>query len=63
MNKLPTAYEIVREQSENKDKEIERLRKLVKSAYTEGYHDGNTDIGEIFGWEKSNTQQALREEG
>ncbi len=49
------------------DKETERMRKEIKNAYLEGYHDGHTSIGNKFGWERSNAkrifiiEQALKE--
>lgn len=42
-------------------KEIERLRKLVESAYKEGHFDASEDISLAVGWYQSIVKQALKE--
>ncbi len=54
---------IIKEINDEKDKEIERLRKLVKQAYAEGWDDCDDD--EMTGeeaFEGSIVQQALKGE-
>ena len=60
------AWQKALEEIEEKDKEIERLKKLVKSAYEEGWNDGISDEGGYNEgilenwWEMSETLEVLK---
>ena len=49
------------ERAENAEREVEKLKKLVRSAYSEGFTDGMGNLAESESWENSQTRMCLKD--